>query len=250
MPKTIISNRDSKFLSHFWRSLWKLLGTKLLFSTAYHPQTDGQTEFDPLTPLDLLPFPAETRVSFEAKARAKEMKKLHEQIRVQIKKTNEAYKAKADKNRKQLEFKLGDLVWLHLRKERFSSRRKNKLLARSDGPFEVIEKVGSNAYKLQLPEDMVVSATFNIGDSSPYVEGTIEDPLDLSSNPFEEGEVNAGAFPQGPPLGYQGQGSPEQRVLTSQIQALFSHLNSRIYIDLGNQFGDGSMVMIGQVLLC
>ncbi|CAL9217962.1 unnamed protein product [Arabidopsis halleri] len=44
LPKTIVSDRDPVFTSAFWRELWKLSGTKLCMSSAYHPQSDGQME--------------------------------------------------------------------------------------------------------------------------------------------------------------------------------------------------------------
>ena len=44
ISKVIISDKDPKFTGNFWKSLFKGLDTKLNFSTAYHPQMDGQTE--------------------------------------------------------------------------------------------------------------------------------------------------------------------------------------------------------------
>jgi hypothetical protein len=43
-PKSIISDRDTKFVGHFWRTLWKKLGTILSFISAYHPHMEGQIE--------------------------------------------------------------------------------------------------------------------------------------------------------------------------------------------------------------
>ncbi|GKB57293.1 putative reverse transcriptase domain-containing protein [Tanacetum coccineum] len=54
VPVSIISNRDTKFTSHFWKSLNKALGTQLDMSTAYHPQTDSQSEITIKTLEDML----------------------------------------------------------------------------------------------------------------------------------------------------------------------------------------------------
>ena len=54
IPNVIVSDRDSKFTSKFWKALWKKLGTKLALSTAFHPQTDGQTERANFTLEDML----------------------------------------------------------------------------------------------------------------------------------------------------------------------------------------------------
>ena len=44
LPYSIVFDRDTRFLSHFWRSLWRMVNTQPDFSSAYHPQTDGQTK--------------------------------------------------------------------------------------------------------------------------------------------------------------------------------------------------------------
>jgi len=80
-------------------------------------------------------------VSFKAKEGAKEMKKLHKQVRAHIEKVNEQYMVKANKSRTHLKFQLGDLVWLHLWKARFPSRRKSKLMVRGDDPHMIVQRL-------------------------------------------------------------------------------------------------------------
>jgi hypothetical protein len=52
--RSIVSDRDVKFFSHFWKVLWGKLGTKLLYSTTCHPKIDGQTEVVKRTLIQLL----------------------------------------------------------------------------------------------------------------------------------------------------------------------------------------------------
>ena len=44
VPVSIVSDRDTRFASHFWESLQRILSSKLKFNMAFHPQTDGQSE--------------------------------------------------------------------------------------------------------------------------------------------------------------------------------------------------------------
>ena len=50
-------------------------------------------------------------------------------------------------------FNIGDLVWLHLRKDHFPEERKSKLRPCADGPFKVLARYNDNAYKIDIPRD-------------------------------------------------------------------------------------------------
>lgn len=73
---------------------------------------------------------------------------------------------------------------MHFRKERFPEQRKSKLLPRGDRPFQVVEKINVNAYKLDLPGEYNVSANFNVSDLSLF-----DASSDSRMNSFEEGMI-------------------------------------------------------------
>ena len=68
-----------------------------------------------------------------------------------------------------------------MRKEGFLGRRRSKIHPRGDGPFQVLMRINDNAYKLDLPSEYNISATFNVSDLSPFDVGD-----DLRKNHFEE----------------------------------------------------------------
>ncbi|KAG7593973.1 Integrase catalytic core [Arabidopsis thaliana x Arabidopsis arenosa] len=233
MPRSIVSDRDTKFLSYFWKTLWSKLGTKLLFSTTCHPQTDGQTEvvnrtlgtllraliknnlktwekclphvefaynhvvhsaskyfpfqidygFNPISPLDLIPLPLSERISLDGKKKAELMQQIHENARRNIEEKTKLYAKQANRGEREQIFEVGDNVWIHLRKERFPTQRKSKLMPRIDGPFKIVKRISDNAYQLDLQGKYNVSSSFNVSDLVPY----IADQTDLRSNPFQEG---------------------------------------------------------------
>ena len=106
--------------------------------------------FNPHAPIDCLPLPSSKRTHTDASKRAEFIRKLHETTKANIEKMNEKYRIAVSEGRKEVKLEPGDLVWLHLRKDRFSELRKSKLMPRAAGPYKIIEKINDNAYKLKL----------------------------------------------------------------------------------------------------
>ncbi|PKI44976.1 hypothetical protein CRG98_034615 [Punica granatum] len=141
---------------------------------------------NPIGPLDLVPFPINHSFSSDAEERVKQIWSMHKEVRKKIIRQNEKYTEQANKFRKPTTFKEGDLVWIHLRKERFPQGRFGKLKPRADGPFRILKRVGENAYKVELLGDYGVSATFNVSDLLPYAEE--DEGSDLGTSLFQPGE--------------------------------------------------------------
>lgn len=125
---------------------------------------------NPYLPLNIILLPKEELVHTDFEAKLKSMMKLHEQIHKRIETVNATYKDNSNKNKKPRIFVDGDLVWVHLKRKRFPSKRKNTLMPRVGGSYKVVGRVNDNAYKVDLPSDYGVHAIFNIGDLLLYVD--------------------------------------------------------------------------------
>ncbi|GKA78568.1 putative reverse transcriptase domain-containing protein [Tanacetum coccineum] len=206
-----------------------VLGTRLDMSTAYHPQTDGQSERTIQTLEDMLrayvldfggswdvhlplvefsynnSYHSSVRCApFEAlygrKCRSsilwaevgegqligpelvQETTEKISQIKDRLKAARDRQKSYADKRRKPLEFSVGDYVLLKVSPWKGVVRfgKKGKLAPRFVGPFEIIEKVGPVAYRLDLPEELNgVHDTFHVSNLKKCLaDPTLKVPLD------------------------------------------------------------------------
>ena len=122
----------------------------------------------------------------EASKCAAYVKKIHEKTKetIELKATHKA--ANMNKHRKEVLFEPGDLVWIHLRKDRFPDKCKSKLMPRGDGPFRVLAKINDNAYKIDLPANYGGSNTFNVADLLPF---TSQDASESRTTPFQGGRM-------------------------------------------------------------
>ncbi|GJX03936.1 reverse transcriptase domain-containing protein [Tanacetum coccineum] len=117
IPVSIIYDRDPRFASHFWRSLQKALGTSLAMSTAYHPETDGQSERTIQTLEDMLracviDFGKDEEVQLTGPEIVQETTEKIVQIKQRIQAARDCQKSYADLKHKPMEFQIRDKVML------------------------------------------------------------------------------------------------------------------------------------------
>ena len=101
-------------------------------------------------------------MSVDANSKVDLVKKLHKQVKERIENQNAKVASHVDKGRKPMIFQPRDWVWVHFCKERFPLQRKSKINPRGDGPFQILERINDNAYKVDLPGEYNVNASFNV----------------------------------------------------------------------------------------
>ncbi|KAL0558700.1 hypothetical protein IC582_003280 [Cucumis melo] len=236
VPVSIVSDRDARFTSKFWKGLQTAMGTRLDFSTAFHPQTDGQTErlnqvLEDMLRACALEFPGSWdshlhlmefayNNSYQATIGMAPFEALYgkccrspvcwgevgeqrlmgpelvqstneaiQKIRSRMHTAQSRQKSYADVRRKDLEFEVGDKVFLKVAPMRGVLRfeRRGKLSPRFVGPFEILERIGPVAYRLALPPSLsTVHDVFHVSMLRKYVPDPSHvvdyEPLEIDEN--------------------------------------------------------------------
>ena len=89
------------------------------------------------------------------------IRNIHLQVQQTLQKSRDKYKSRHDQQKTEKSFKVGYRVWLQLNKERLQELVK-KIKALRYGPFEILEKVGDNSYRLSLPPYMHIHLVVNV----------------------------------------------------------------------------------------
>ncbi|GJX48203.1 putative reverse transcriptase domain-containing protein [Tanacetum coccineum] len=192
VPISIISDRDSHFTSIFWQSMQNALGTQLDMSTAYHPETDGQSERTIQTLEDMLracvidfgkgwkrhlPL-VEFSYNNIGDVQLTGPETIHEttekivKIRQRLQAARDRQRSYANVRRKPLEFQVGDRVMLKVSPWKGVIRfgKRGKLNPRYIRPFKILKRGGPVAYTLELPKELKL----RLDDKLNFVEEPVE----------------------------------------------------------------------------
>ncbi|GJV76333.1 putative mitochondrial protein, partial [Tanacetum coccineum] len=230
LPHTITrdSDRDKVFISHFWKELFKKLGVTLQLSSAYHPQTDGQTEVvnrcvecylrcmtseqpkewvkwialaefwyntNYHTAINTTPFEVvygqkpPTHVSYmagDSHVEAVDRSLVAREaaialLQFHLDRAQQRMKLFADSKRSDRSFNVGDWVLLKLQPHRqvtLRMHKQHKFSPKFYGPFQVLAKHGTVAYKLSLPNTATIHDVFHVSQLKPY-KGQTSTPIPL-----------------------------------------------------------------------
>ncbi|XP_022889178.1 uncharacterized protein LOC111404628 [Olea europaea var. sylvestris] len=181
-------------MSHFWRSLWEKLEMKLNFSSAYHPQTNGQIEnlalpqaefaynwsrnrTTGLSHFEIVYSRNPSRVLDLAPIMAEHLRGIHEQVKLSIQDSYTEYKAQEV-----------------LASDRFPAREYNKLKESKIRPCEVLQKINDNAYRLCLPIHLKTSDVFNVKHLSTCFVESDEATVNSRASSFQPEVTDVGGF--------------------------------------------------------